>query len=803
MSITNNEMSTGNDIEEAEAPNLTSAENIKKAINNLNLHTNGLEQRTPIPFEGFLNELVDRPYTVMRDVFQIFYDMIKNYVGEGIDEYPDDPESIQYARYDFNALFVEDVDNPFFADRLFANRLIKLVDSLKRGAQQNKIYIFKGPPGCGKSTYLNNLLKKFEAYTNTEAGLRFEAVWRFDRKILGNYSDYDAHPIFEKLSQVLAADEGSLKNPASHNGKAGESEGSEDFFDDSFSPYLNGEYIEVPCPSHDNPVLMIPKNNRREFFDDLFQNSKFKWKLSTEKEFDWAFRDSPCTICSSLYEALLSRLKSPQKVFELLYARPYRFNRRLGEGISVFNPGDKPMRQNVLTNPMLQKRINRILKDSNEVKYIFSQYAKTNNGIYALMDVKSHNTERLIELHNIISEGIHKVEDIEENVNSLLLAVMNPEDDNNIQGFQSFLDRIEYIKIPYVMDLSTEVEIYRNIFGRHIDERFLPRVLHNFARIIISSRLNLKSEAMLEWIKNPEKYRLYCDENLQLLKMEIYTGYIPKWLREEERKRLTAKRRRKIIDESETEGEHGISGRDSIKIFNEFYSTYAKENKLITMSDLCKFFTKIRQEVGELIPTGFLDSLLRMYDYTILQEVKESLYYYNEEQISREIQNYLFAINFEIGSAETCNYTGERLEITEEFLEGIERRLLGTKVSGEQRLQFREEAQKEYTSNTLTQEIMVEGLSMPQTKIYQSMNERYVYNLKEKVLDPFLKNENFRRAIKDYNTESFKTYDKRIRDDVSYLINNLCQKYSYAEQGAKETCIYVIDNDLAKKFANP
>ena len=96
------------------------------------------------------------------------------------------------------------------------------------------------------------------------------------------------------------------------------------------------------------------------------------------------------------------------------------------------------------------------------------------------MDIKSHNTERLIELHNIISEGVHKVEDTEENVNSLLLAVMNPEDDKNIQGFQSFLDRVEYIKIPYVMDLSTEVEIYRNIFGRHIDERFLPRVLHNF-----------------------------------------------------------------------------------------------------------------------------------------------------------------------------------------------------------------------------------------------------------------------------------------------------------------------------------
>jgi hypothetical protein len=70
------------------------------------------------------------------------------------------------------------------------------------------------------------------------------------------------------------------------------------------------------------------------------------------------------------------------------------------------------------------------------------------------------------------------------------------------------------------------------------------------------------------------------------------------------------------------------------------------------------------------------------------------------------------------------------------------------------------------------------------------------------VLDPFLENENFRRAIKDYDKEDFKTYDKRIRDDVTYLINNLCEKCKYTEQGAKGICIYVIDNDLAKKFAD-
>ncbi len=774
------------------------ADPVSVALRNLNRAAGTLEHRLPIPFGDFLKELVTRPAVVMRNIFQVFHDMVKAYVGEGVDEYPDDPESIHYAYYDCNRLFVQDVDHPFFADRIFANRLVALVESMKRGAQQNKIYLFRGPPGCGKSTFLNNLLRKFEAYTGTEPGLRYEAVWRFDRRRFAAADDTEGHPVIERLSRLIE----SIEQGPAEAGGPWEEDRSGAAPAEASAP-VNGHIVEIPCPSHDNPLLMIPKAHRRTFFDDLFQNDQFKFELATEKDYEWVFKDHPCTICSSLYDALLYRLKHPQKVFECLYARPYRFNRRLGEGISVFSPGDKPLRQQAMSNPFLQKQINRVLKDGQPVKYLFSQYAKTNNGIYALMDVKSHNAERLIELHNIISEGIHKVEDIEENVNSLLLAVMNPEDQKNIEGFQSFLDRVEYINIPYVMDLSTEVEIYRKVFGRHIDERFLPRVLHNFARVIISSRLKRRSEAMLEWIGTPEKYGLYCDDNLQLLKMEIYTGYIPKWLTEEDRKRLTAKRRRRIIADSETEGDFGISGRDSIKIFNEFFSTYAKDDKRINMSDLCKFFTKVNKEVRDLIPQGLLDSLLRMYDYTVLQEVKESLYYYNEEQIARDVQNYLFAINFEISTSVVCTYTGERLEISEEFLSGIEYRLLGTAATHFQRLEFRKEIQREYTSRTLTQEIMMEGLSIGQTGVFRDLRERYIYNLKEKVLDPLLENENFRRGIKEFGEDGFKTYDKKIREDVSYLIANLGRKYRYSEQGAKEVCIYVIDNDLAKKFAHP
>ena len=758
--------------------------NIGQALEHLHSNDAAVDRQGPIPFESFLEIVLRQPSIVLRNVFQFFYDMIKSHVGPGVDEYSGDPESINFVNYDFSRLFVEGSDHPFFADRLFANRLMKQVESMRQGAQQNKIYIFDGPHGGGKSTFLNNLLTKFEAYANTEEGRRYETVWRIDLNQVSQPTDTgETISILERLLKL-------------------QDDAHQDQYDRLKNKVLvqaRDQFLEIPCPSHDHPLLMIPKDHRRAVLDELFANDAFKYALFTNKEYDWVFRDRSCTICSSLYEALLDRLHDPLKVLNMVWARSYVFNRRIGEGISVFNPGDKPSKQGILTNEMLQNRINRLLGDSNQVQYVFSRYAKTNNGLYALMDVKSHNIERLIELHNIISEGVHKVQDIEENVNSLFMALMNPEDKKNIQNIQSFSDRISYINISYVLDLNTEVAIYRDIFGRHINDGFLPRVLHNFARVIISSRLSLRSEALLEWIGDAEKYRRYCDKNLQLLKMEIYTGYIPNWLTEEDRQRLNAKRRRRIIGESVNEGKHGISGRDSIKIFGEFYNTYVKADNPVDMSTLCKFF-RTRKDLRASIPDGFLDALQHMYDYSVLQEVKECLYYYNEEQIGVEIKNYMFAINFELGSTEVCPYTKERLHITEESLTAFEKRIMGSGIQEAERHDMRHHTQKEYASKALTQEILSAGKPIEETELFGKLFERYVYNLKEKVLEPFLENENFRRAIKDYDSEDFKTYDRRIRDDVTYLMNNLMEKLNYTAQSAKAVCIYVIDNNLAKTF---
>ncbi len=741
----------------------------------------------PIAFEEFLNILKDDPSKFLRNIFQTFHDMVKTHVDKLEDTITGDVDRFAFTKYDCSKLFVEESEPAYFTDMLFANRFMKQMEYLRHGAKQNRIYVFYGPHGCGKSTFLNNLLKKFEIYANTSEGLRYEIVWRLNIDRLKDKEKFLAISELEKAIHYVVEDKEDTKPEQPRP-------------DNKIFISEDGKFIEVPCVSHDNPFLIIPKEQRRAVLDELFKNDEFKWRLFTEKEYEWVFTEEPCTICSSIYNSLLERLGSPSEVFKMLYARPYYFNRRLGNGISVFNPGDKPLKQNILSNKMLQARINSLFKDSNVINYLYSNFAKINNGIYALMDIKAHNVERMVELHNIISEGLHKVEDIEERVDSLFFALMNPEDKKNIRDFPSFEDRIQYIDIPYVLDIKTEIKIYINTFGRHIEGSFLPMVLENFARIVICTRIGKRSQALTQWIKEPSKYTNYCDHDLLLLKMELFSGNIPKWLEEDDLKLLNNKMFKKIIAESEIYGKEGLSGRDSIKIFDQFYSKYAKEDRLINMSELCIFFNKLDDPAQKSIPKGFLESLLRMYDYSVLQQVKESLYYYNEEQIAKDIKNYISAVTNEFDSIIKCIFTKEEIHITKEFLENIENRLLAEAMDEEKKQAFRDSVLKDYTTKTLSHEIMIENKDISETGLFISLHERYVHHLKKRVLDPFIENENFRNAIKDFDTDKFKTYDKRIKKDVKFLIDNLSKKFGYTTQGANEACIYVIDNDLANKF---
>lgn len=716
----------------------------------------GKNKRTIMSLEEFLELVRSDPQRVLRSIFQLFYDVVQSYVVEKEDEYPGDPESIGFVEFDCSKIFAADKDNPFFPDRLLANRFVRQVRGLKRGSQQKRIYIYEGPPGCGKSTFLDNLIQTFEEYTNTKEGQSFEIFW--------------------------------------------------DITDDTDR---KSNKVEVPCPSHDHPILIIPRKYRKNALGGLLAGEKaeIRDKFFNEKEYEWLFKGEVCTICRSLFHALSHKFGSLDKVFSMIKVRPYQFSRRVGEGISVFNPGDKPLKEMHFSDKQIQDKLDQLF-GVGRIRYIFSPLARTNNGIYAIMDIKSHNRDRLLELHNVISEGVHRVGSIEERISSLYFALMNPEDKEVLKEAKSFEGRIDFGKISYVMEVPVEIKIYRSVFGEDIDSRFLPRVLENFARVIISSRMNQECEPLKDWLQNTRlQYyhgKHYCDEGGILLRMEIYGGIIPSWLSEEDKKKFTAPIRRSLIAEAVNEGVKGFSGRDSLRLFADFLNLYGqKPNEpkfnLITMANVIDFFEhRVDKRTNEdNISPDFIKSLVDWYDFTVLCEVKEALYFYNKEQIQEDILNYLCAVNYDPdGRKVKCEYTHKDIEVTIELFKMVGGYITGEQMNDRVALRHAQSIQKKYIEMIAREP----GKKITETELYQDLFSSYVRNLKEKVLDPFIDNESFRQAVKSFGSKEFNTFDMRTKEHIAYMIKNLIDKFGYTEQGAKEVCLYVLDQNLVRKF---
>jgi len=238
-----------------------------------------------------------------------------------------------------------------------------------------------------------------------------------------------------------------------------------------------------------------------------------------------------------------------------------------------------------------------------------------------------------------------------------------------------------------------------------------------------------------------------------------------------------------------------------LNFFRDFYSSLAKNGKLITMANVSRFFRSLfknRTELKSFIPNNFIDSLVNWYNYTVVQQIKESLYDYNEERIRKDVIHYIFGVSQDIGRRVLCPYTGENLEITEDFLKMIEDHFLTGDTTGEDRKFYREDTMEEHACR-----IAQEGPSfnIQETDLFKEIYGTYVNQLKEKVMEPFIKNKSFRGAVKVYGEKEFATFDTRIRESVSLMIHKLCDLFGYSEQGAKEVCIYALDTGIIEKFA--
>ena len=114
--------------------------------------------------------------------------------------------------------------------------------------------------------------------------------------------------------------------------------------------------------------------------------------------------------------------------------------------------------------------------------------------------------------------------------------------------------------------------------------------------------------------------------------------------------------------------------------------------------DMLQDFFEENEKLNEMVPGSFIDSLVDMYDYNVLQELKESIYYYSEKQISRDILNYLFASTLNPELPKNQSIPDDIIEITEDYFKNFEALFLGTLSTSIERQTFRKDIHNEYVT---------------------------------------------------------------------------------------------------------
>lgn len=695
--------------------------------------------RGTISFLEFAQHAREQPERAMRNIFQYLNDVVYHYLEK------------KKGEYDPDTLFVEGIDKPFFTDNIFLEQfLTSFVHNLSRG-QENRFFVLDGDPGSGKSRFVNVILSRAEQYSQVPEGVRYETLWRLQ-----------------------------------HQG---------------------AEPIDIPCPHHDSPFLAIPRNIRKGFIEKLIGDHAKSKSLLSKAGYSWLLSQEPCSICESISSALQHKGHDLTSIMGMVWAKPYVLNRKLSQGISVYNPGDDVKIDDVIKNEQLENKLNEFFGGSPKINYYYSRLAQTNNGILLLMDLQGANAQRLAKLHSIISDETHRAIDLEEHTKAAFFITRNPRmknDSNKDLEFteeKAFKDRAIAFPVKYLLNHKREFDLYHSQYGKDLRHGILPGIIEAFAKTIVSSRINnMRSDAVHGIIGSvADKYKMYSDPNYVLLRMEIFAGSLPSWMSEDDKKRFTKEKIKEIVEEFPEDGTKGISGRDA----NHYLMTLLNERNRILQKDahtpmgMTTLVRFIRENMkNTLLKSEFVDALEQSYHYDILQQVNQSLFYLNEENVVADIADYLVALPREGEEPIESPYTQRLIRPSQEFLGEIERKL---DIPQENSKSRREILRK--TLARIYQENGTMGFTeLCEQQLFKDLKDTYMHTIRTNTLKSYHALDTLREAVNDLETGNFQTYEERVRKDVSRMLGNLMRKHEYSKHGAQQIVLYTIDNKLHEKF---
>src|SRR3954454_24332498 len=660
--------------------------------------TNFREQHWEGTFWEYLDIVNDNP-GVSRNAFQRVYDMILSYGSESFTQFKQ-----EYTRYKF---FSDPIDHG--QDGIFGleRPLMQLVDFFKSAAQgygtERRILLLHGPVGSSKSTIARLLKKGLESYSKIDAGRLYTYSWR--------------------LPHQLAKD-------------------------DASETYL-------PCPMHEEPLLLIPREARQEVLDVINEKLPDGRKVKLYGDV--------CPFCRKVYADLLDAYDGDwKKAIDHVKVKRLVLSEKDRRGIGTFQPKDEKNQDSTeLTGDINYRKIAEYGSDSDPRAFNFDgELNIANRGIVEFIEVLKLDVAFLCDLLGASQEHMIKPKKFAQtHIDEVILGHTNEPEYKKLQGnemMEAFRDRTIKIDIPYNIKLDDEIRIYfkdfapQKVRGMHI----APHTIEVAAMWAVLTRL-----------AEPKKAGI-----TKLQKLKLYNGKSIPGFTEDSIKELK--------EEAPREGMQGISPRYiQDKISNALVSHQAQLEKAINpfmvMNELEEGLShhslitdeELKKEYKELLAV-----VREEYEDILKAEVQRAISA-DEDAIKRLATNYIESVRAYTQHERVRNrYTGRDEDPDERLMRSMEEKI---DMPDSRKEDFR-------------QEIMnyIGALALDGKKFEYNTNARLLKALELKLF------EDQRDTIKLKNLVS-SVVDDETQQKIDVVKQRLIKYFGYNEASATDVLNYV------------
>jgi predicted Ser/Thr protein kinase len=609
--------------------------------------------RRVLSFEEYLSLLGEQPQTQLRGSAKTMIDMMDHFGKTPVKPTSaaaqlSQPGSNLFRFHVFDQA-IDASNRRVVGQELVQNQIYNSLRTFVRQGVNNKLILLHGPNGSAKTSLVHALMAGMERYSHEPQGAMYSFNWVF--------------PVERYTKGGMG-----MNTYASGTGREREAV-------QSYAKLADEEVASrISCDMRDHPLLIIPVDQRRPFLDKLLGAAKAEEVWHTMPQY--LTRGGLCHRCKQIADALLNANHGDfRKVLMHVQVERFYLARRYREGLVTVEPQlhvDAQYQQLTMNKSLAS------LPASLQSLNLFAlggDLVDGNRGVVEYSDLLKRPVDTFKYLLIACETGAVNVGSSIAYLDAVMLGSTNElqlDAFKEFPDFTSFKARIELIRVPYLLSVTEEQEIYKPDIEQIAGDRHVaPHTAWTLAQWSVLTRLKKPNS-----INYPPSVSSIVSALTPLEKARLYdTGDMPLSINPEERKLLRSslrKLREEYMNIPYYEGRMGASAREmkSILYSAAQNAEFPCLSPLAVMREMEEFVKRLSEYefLKQDVKDGFHDApefinIVRS-DYLsfIDREVRDSIGLYDSQQWEEFLRKYVQHISLVLKKEKLKNPITGRLE---------------------------------------------------------------------------------------------------------------------------------------------